>query len=121
MTELTDQPFTTPVKGDILMLVRDISGVPTVFQLEPEALQPSNLNGFDIGPDGVLRKITEPVGTLPTDFTINNGIYMLGTSPPPIGLSSNGGVIMTDGSVYYPGTYSNGGILAANPNASTGA
>ncbi|MBS1056106.1 hypothetical protein [Gluconobacter kondonii] len=113
MTELTKQPFTIPVQGDVLMLVREISGVPTIFQMKPEALQLSYLNGFDIGPDGMLRKITEPVGTLPEDFTINNGIYMLGTSPPPAGLSSNHGIIMTDGSVYYPNTIDNGGVLCA--------
>ena len=68
--------------------------------------------------DGYIRAIPANVGVLPSDLTLNGGVYMAGASALPTVLSDNGGVIMTDGSVYFPGTFSNGGVLTVNPNAS---
>lgn len=61
----------------------------------------------------VLRADT--VGTLPTDVTLNGGVYMAGATALPAGLSVDPatGMILTDGTTYYPNTINNVGVLCA--------
>ena len=67
--------------------------------------------------DGYIRAIPSNAQSIPSDFTLNGGVYMVGSSSLPDGLSSNGGVAMTDNSVYFSGAFSDGNVLLQNPNS----
>lgn len=94
-----------------------------VFTLSNGTTQSVNMSdlgmpgGVYVSEDGVVRSIPKTVGVLPSDVINNGGVYMVGSTALPTGLSVNadGSTIMTDGTVYYPGTYSNNGVLCALP------
>ncbi|MBS1016907.1 hypothetical protein [Acetobacter persici] len=66
-------------------------------------------------PSGLVRFMPPVIGTLPTDVTLNGGVYIAGATALPAGLSADPatGMILTDGSTYYPNTINNVGVLCA--------
>lgn len=67
---------------------------------------------YYIDQSNVVR-LARQIGDLPSDLSLNGGVYMAGATALPTGLTSNGGVVMTDGSVYFPNTINNIGVLCA--------